>query len=223
MRLQEVDLLIHKWDSTVRALEIAEAAYEKTDCIVRPTHSLGSCWSCRGERVDSIDHYAGEQAGPGIWQEPACSAASAVLRSACWARTFGLRPAGLVRQLEREVLEARQKALEVALPMQHRLAAHIRLLSRTARQAPSCRWPWTWRHSIEQGMRPTTTALRSCVAVPSPPELTGQRGWCCAQAEPLGSFFVFFSSQVRQQRRPKLRIANPSNLISIFSMLLYYK
>lgn len=56
---QEVDLLIHKWDTTVRDLEIAEAAYEKTGCTVRPMSRLGF-WSCCGEQVDTIDHLAGE-------------------------------------------------------------------------------------------------------------------------------------------------------------------
>ena len=50
-----MDLLLQKWDTAMRRLEIAEAKYEKGGCAQRPTHRLGRCGWC-GERVDTIDH-----------------------------------------------------------------------------------------------------------------------------------------------------------------------
>ena len=52
--LQEVDQLLQDWDRTVRLLEVAEAAYESTNCAVRPTNRTG-CFGWCGERVDTIN------------------------------------------------------------------------------------------------------------------------------------------------------------------------
>jgi len=55
--LQEVDQLLQNWDRTVKALEVAEAEFEGTNCEVRPTHRLGYFGWC-GERVDTINALA---------------------------------------------------------------------------------------------------------------------------------------------------------------------
>ncbi|CAK0787362.1 hypothetical protein CVIRNUC_010582 [Coccomyxa viridis] len=53
-----VDCLLDKWDAAYRSLEMAEARLAQAKDGKRPTHRLGCC-GCRGERVDSINHYAG--------------------------------------------------------------------------------------------------------------------------------------------------------------------
>ena len=40
---QEVDLLLIKWDTAAKALEIAEAAYEASELTTRPTALIGGC------------------------------------------------------------------------------------------------------------------------------------------------------------------------------------
>ena len=46
--MQEVDLLLAKWDTAWAALARAEAKHEFSKCQIRPRHKLGH-WLCPGE------------------------------------------------------------------------------------------------------------------------------------------------------------------------------
>lgn len=46
--MQEVDLLLQKWDISWAALARAEAKYEFSKCQIRPKHKLGHCL-CPGD------------------------------------------------------------------------------------------------------------------------------------------------------------------------------
>lgn len=43
MCAQEVDLLLYKWDTAAKELEIAEAAFEASELTTRPTTYIGGC------------------------------------------------------------------------------------------------------------------------------------------------------------------------------------
>ena len=62
---QEVDLLLYKWDAAAKQLEIAEAAYETSDCTTRPMTKIGGCFCCGGTQAStSCSRHEGMQTSP---------------------------------------------------------------------------------------------------------------------------------------------------------------
>lgn len=61
--VQEVDLLLTKWDTAWAALARAEAKYEFSKCQIRPNHKLGHRF-CPGARA--LSYRTSSQRGPGL-------------------------------------------------------------------------------------------------------------------------------------------------------------